>query len=214
MTFASIERGPVGKAQLPPDDLQTKNLLIDIIAPQTPTFRIHLSNRSALFFGPLTGQPPTNRFDSDSGAFGVLYLGASFNAAFIETLVRNPKRRMISYEDIKQRSLSVVIANRSMRMVKLYGQGLSYHGTDNSISTGPYEPCGKWADALWQHPDKPDGIAYHSSHDSKELCYALFQRTDFELIVTDQCLLTERIVEIAALLNRYGKSLSLPLMKL
>lgn len=35
---------------------------------------------------PLTGTrpPPTNRFDSRAGAFGVLYAGAQFEGAFVD----------------------------------------------------------------------------------------------------------------------------------
>ncbi|MGO4843302.1 RES family NAD+ phosphorylase, partial [Rhizobiaceae sp. 2RAB30] len=61
-------------------------------------------------------------------------------------------------------------------MVIMHGAGLQSLGTDNSISTGPYGPCGAWADALWDHPDEPDGIAYLSRHDPAEVCYAVFER--------------------------------------
>ena len=36
-----------------------------------------------MFFGPGTGVPPTYRFDSASGAFGVLYIGLTLAGAVV-----------------------------------------------------------------------------------------------------------------------------------
>ncbi len=160
-----------------------------------------------MFFGPGPGAPPANRFDSGGGLFGVLYLGMSFEAAFAETIMRNPQRRMIRQSDLTTRSRCVVTANRAWRMVKLFDDGLAQVGTDNAISTGPYDPCGLWADALWRHRDLPDGIAYRSRHDSGQLCLAVFERPGLVFSAGASEALDRHSHEVAALLDRYGKSL-------
>jgi hypothetical protein len=140
--------------------------------------------------------------------FGVLYVGLSRAGALVETLLRNPQRLMVAAADIAERAATELTCNRALRVVRLYGLGLQTLGTDNAISTGPYEPCGLWSDALWDHPEQPDGIEYQSRHDSSELCLALFERNDMQLLVGRTKPLPSILKEIAALLDRYGKSLS------
>ena len=85
--------------------------------------------------------------------------------------------------EIADRAATELRCRRAIRVVKLYGAGLQAVGTDNAVSTGPYEPCGLWSDALWDHSDRPDGIAYQCRHGSNELCIAIFERPDMELEV-------------------------------
>jgi hypothetical protein len=115
---------------------------------------------------------------------------------------------MVATTEIADRAATELTCRCEVRVVKLYGAGLQTVGTDNAISTGPYEPRGLWSDALWSHSDCPDGIAYQSRHDSNELCIALFQRPALELEVKATRPLMSMLKEVAALLDRYGKSLS------
>jgi hypothetical protein len=162
--------------------------------------RIHRASLAPVFFGPGPGMPPTYRFDSASSRFGVLYV--------TETLLRSPQRLMVAASDITDRAATELACRRDLRVVKLYGSGLQAVGTDNAVSTGPYGPCGLWSDALWDHPDQPDGIAYQSRHDSNELCLALFSRLNLILDITLTKPLPALLHEIAALLEAYGKSLA------
>jgi hypothetical protein len=143
-----------------------------------------------------------------SGRFGVLYVGLSRAGAVAETLLRNPQRLMVATSQIMDRTATELACLRELRVVKLYGSGLQAVGTDNAISTGPYDPCGLWSDALWDHPDQPDGIAYQSRHDSNEICLALFERPDMTFDIRSMSRLTAMLHEVAALLDAYGKSLS------
>jgi hypothetical protein len=176
----------------------------------TVLHRIHRAALGPVFFGPGPGNPPTYRFDSASSRFGVLYVGLSRAGAVAETLLRNPQRLMVSTSEITSRAATELNCRRELRIVKLYGSGLQAVGTDNSISTGPYGPCGLWADALWDHPDQPDGIAYQSRHDSNEICLALFERPGMTLDIRSTRPLTAMSREIAAFLDAHGKSLSPP----
>jgi hypothetical protein len=170
--------------------------------------RIHRASLAPVFFGPGPGMPPTYRFDSASSRFGVLYVGLNRAGAVTETLLRNPQRLMVAASDITDRAATELAYRRDLRVVKLYGSGLQAVGTDNAISTGPYGPCGLWSDALWDHPDHPDGIAYQSRHDSNEICLALFERPDLTFDIRSTRPLTAMLHEVAALLDAYGKSLS------
>jgi hypothetical protein len=162
-----------------------------------------------IFFGPGQGNPATHRFDNMSGQFGVLHVGFGVEAAVVETLLRNPQRRIVSEADLKARALTELSCRRELRVVRLYGSGLQQVGTDDRISTGPYDPCGLWSDALWDHPEQPDGITYRSRHDPDELCLALFERPGLTFDARPAVPLTDSLLSrIAAVLDRYGKSVS------
>jgi hypothetical protein len=183
-------------------------LPVDVLPLGTVLHRIHRISLGPVFLGPGPGIAPTYRFDSASGRFGVLYVGLSRAGAAAETLLRNPQRLMISTPEIADRAATELACPRELRVVKLYGPGLQTVGTDNAISTGPYEPCGLWSDALWDHPDRPDGIAYQSRHDSNEICFALFERPGMMFDIRSTKPLTAILREVAALLDTYDKSLS------
>ncbi|MBL0406255.1 RES family NAD+ phosphorylase [Microvirga aerilata] len=200
-------RGPTGAAP-PPAWLRRTRLPIDVLPAGTVLHRIHRTSLGPLFFGPGPGIPPTHRFDSATGRFGVLYVGLSRAGAVAETLLRNPQRLMVATSEFMDRAATELVCRRDLRVVKLYGAGLQAVGTDNAISTGPYEPCGLWSDALWDHPNQPDGIAYQSRHDSNELCLAFLERPDMTFAIQSTKPLTGLLHEIAALLDAYGKSLS------
>jgi hypothetical protein len=183
-------------------------LPIDEIQAGQVLHRVHRSSLDSICYGPGPSVPPTNRFDSASGRFGVLYAGLTLRGALAETLVRNPQRLMVAMTDIVGRSVSGLVSDRPLRIVRLYGSGLQTVGTDNSTSTGPYEPCGLWSDALRDHPDRPDGIAYQSRHDSSEICLAIFDRTDVRLKAQGIRTLSSMLGDVAAVLDSYGKSVS------
>jgi hypothetical protein len=208
--------GPSGAASLPPAWLASRALPIVRIEAGTELFRVHQSANSPIFFGPATDpaigvrQPPTYRFDSLTGAFGVLYVGEAFEGAFVETVLRNPQRRFVSENYVSLRSVSRLTCRRELRLVNLHGRGLSRFGVTNAISTGPYEPCWAWSDYLWSHRDQPDGIAYASRHDPQQICYALFERPDLKFTTTDPGSFAGMLPTIKALLRGYGKILTRP----
>jgi len=205
-------RGPTGEARLPPDWLPNAILPVSELPAGSALVRVHHRTRSPIFFSPGGKQPPAGRFDSATGGFGVLYLTFSFEGAFAETVLRNPARRLVSLGEIAGRSLAVLALSRAVRLVRMHGAGLQALGVDNAITTGPYEPCGFWADALFAHPDRPDGIAYASRHDPDQLCVALFSRPDIAITFAGGSVpLAEILPEVAAVLRRYGKGLDDPM---
>jgi hypothetical protein len=203
-------RGPSGAAPPPPEWLASATLPVHVVASGTALYRAHRSMHDPVFFGPGPGNPPTFRFDSLSGKFGVLYVGLGMAGALVETLLRNPARRMVDYTDIASRSVTLIHSGRDLSLVRLHGTGLQQLGCDNAISTGPYENCGAWADALWAHGSKPDGIAYQSRHDPGEICVALFERPDLALVPEPSTDLLDVLPTVANVLSSYGKSICIP----
>jgi hypothetical protein len=167
--------------------------------------RIHRRGLEPLFFGPGAGKRATYRFDSPSGRFGVLYAALDFDAALVETLLRNPSHRFVDGDDIVSRSHCKLSLSMPLRVVPVYGEYLQQLGTDNSISTGPYDACGLWADALWTHKDAPDGIAYQSRHVSDRICLAIFERAAPKLTV----MVSEplKIAGVKRILTGFGKEI-------
>ena len=204
-------RGPSGTALPPPDWLNTAPLPIVVIPAGQVLHRVHRTQHSPVFFGPGDGVAPTYRFDSATSRFSVLYVGTALDGALAETILRNPQRLMVAMSEITSRSTTMLTCDRDLRVVAMHGQGLQALGTDNAISTGPYEPCGLWADALWDHPDRPDGIAYRSRHDPHEVCLALFERKPVGFTINRTRPLSTILNEVAAILDRYGKSIAPPM---
>ena len=92
--------GPSGTARDPPAWLATATLPPLVIPAATKLHRVHQVVHDPIFFGPAinptTGMrgPPTYRFDSASGTFGVFYCAAEMEGAFVETVMRNPQTRL------------------------------------------------------------------------------------------------------------------------
>jgi hypothetical protein len=204
-------QGPSGAAPPPPGWLRDIRLPLLTISPEAePLFRIHRNEHAPVFFGPGVGRPSAGRFDPASRRFGVLYAGLSLDAAIAETLLRNPQRRLVAFQEIAARSLSRLRPATPLRLARLQGPHLQQLGTDAAIATGPYDPCGLWSDALFDHPDAPDGIAYASRHNPDELCAALFQRASAQPVlgVVSTVPLPLLGTEVALVLRRHGKGLA------
>ena len=159
----------------PPRDLHTQAL--PVVEQPGPWFRIHQARYGAIYFG----RSGDNRFDDPVGEFGVLYAGVDLHAAFIETLgqVIPPRRGgpvRVSEGDLMVRRLSLVVAGRPLRLVKVCGGG-GLRLTDGRLCTGNHGPAQRWSRALVEHPQTFEGILYYARHDLDRLSVALFDRT-------------------------------------
>jgi len=213
MSRGGPRRGPGGAAPLPPAWRSKANLPISTVPAGTTLHRVHLKIHDAVFFAPGRNaagsrEPPLYRFDSASGRFGVLYAAKDLAGALVETLLRNPQRHSVPLTKMVERSATELECTRNLRFVQLHGAGLQQVGADNSISTGPYDPCGHWADALWDHQDCPDGVEYLSRHDPDRVCWAVFERPALTFGKRATTELQSRLSEVAAVLQKYGKSVS------
>lgn len=173
---------------LPPTDLSSRRLPISTLKAGTTLFRSHSVDKGPIWFGPGPGRPPEYRFDAPGGEYGVCYVGRRDMAAFVETYFRDLPVRAISRADLKLRTISSLTLTRSVRVVRLYGPGLVKTGATTAVGgaklivpTGfagqPYAHSQAWSLAFHDHPSRPDGLQYRSSHDDQLMCVALFDHS-------------------------------------
>ena len=204
---AGNRSGPSGNGLLPPPWLRKEHLPIVTYVSGKPWLRCHKKIEEPVFFGPAAGMPPRHRFDAPAGEYQVLYIGVDYEAAFIETLLRNPERRIVDKIDLEIRNMAVLRNDAPLKLVEAHGAGLSKIGATVALSTGHYDTSRRWSLALWQHPDRPDGLIYSSRHDPDYLCAAIFKRSHatFSVDHTDPLLADER--RVRDLLAAHGKSI-------
>jgi RES domain len=160
---------------LPPSDLDSRLLTIQPFAEESILFRIHKTDRHPIFFG----RSLPHRFDAPI-SYGVLYAGIDEHVALRETIFRGELENMILDRNqlsgrTAQQSISRLVANRVLKLVKAYDDGLSEIGATDSISREDERSyTQKWSLALWKHPDLVDGIMYRSRLDRSRFCVALY----------------------------------------
>ena len=173
------------------------------LAPGRMLWRLHRLEHSALHFSRHAG-----RFDDPEGRFGVLSAALEFAAAFAETLIRNPARRLVGWPEIAARAVSGLRVTAPLALVDLRGAGLSRLGLDASVLAGPYPPCGELARGWHGHRQVPAGIAWRSRFDPSLTCIAIFDRAAGALAPEPPAPLRRMEHEVAAVLDRYGKALA------
>jgi RES domain len=160
---------------LPPSDLDNRSLPISHFAEGKILFRIHETDYHPVFFG----RSLPHRFDAPV-SYGVLYAGIDKHVALRETIFRDRLENLMLDRNqlsgrIAQHSISDLVANRALKLVKAYDDDLLLIGATNSISREDERSyTQKWSRALWQHPDFVDGIIYRSHLDENRLCVALY----------------------------------------
>ena len=141
-------------------------------------FRSHPAGREPLFFG----RSQRNRFDAPDGSFGTLYLGQDEHCVFVETFGHSTGAAdLVTLAALEARELSRIEPKRRLRLVDLSGPGLARLRADARLCTGSIFVAQRWALALAQHPERPDGIYYRSRHDPERFCAAVFDRASHDL---------------------------------
>jgi hypothetical protein len=117
-----------------------------------------------------------NRFDSPFAPLGVYYTGQDFETALVEVFGdRWMTTRKLNRADLAPYTVHRIELKEPREVVNLTGKGLSRIGTDaNLCASYDYAVTRKWAIAFMCHPQKPQGIVYHSRHNPRKLNYALF----------------------------------------
>jgi len=192
----------------PPSEPLEGTLPITTVAPESKWWRIHRTEQRPVFFGRAPDRPPTYRFDSPGGEYRILYLGQSLSAAFVETLLRNPRIPFIERSELEARSVAILTNQHPLKLVDFRGGGLSQIGVDNRLTTGSYEVAGRWALALWRHTESPDGILYRSKHNPNHICAAIFDRSRCEFAVAMTTPLMDTPHHWAPILATHGKGIA------
>jgi len=179
-------------------------LPIDTVPQARVWYRVHRAAHGPVHFGPRN--PPGNRYDDPACVFGTLYVGETLEVAFVETMLRNPKLRMVALTEVAAKRWATIQASRDLRLVDFCGPGLSAVGTTGVVNTGSYRVSQAWAAALHGHPNAPDGILYLSRHNPSLRCAAIFDRSN--LTVTASASAAFDPAWLAATLKAYGKVLT------
>lgn len=150
-------------------------------------WRVHRAARPAEWFGPAPGEPPSNRFDAPRGEYRICYFGDSPEVSFAETLIRQPRSRLIQRRQLEERCVSRIPLRRDLRLACFHGPGLVRLEVGADVAHGqPYDRCQEIGAMLWAHRDLLDGIEYRSRWDNDRLCVALFDRAADALDVPDR----------------------------
>lgn len=100
--------------------------------------------------------------------FGVLYLGASLNVCFIETILRDQRDGVvgdfpIDESELRTRRFAAIRVDSPLSLVDLRGNGPLHMGVPSDVARRQHQGLARhWSLAFYQHPDVPDGIVYPS----------------------------------------------------
>lgn len=157
---------------LPSDDFSER--IVPTSKYSQPWYRLNPEGFDSAIYFDRSGR---GRFDSPQASYGILYAAQNQRGAFIETFGRTLGIRTVSGAALQQRNLFTITSDRPLVIVDVWGVNLTKLGVDARLSSGSYEVSRAWALAIYNHPQKVDGICYHSRHDDTEICCGLFDRT-------------------------------------
>jgi hypothetical protein len=179
------------------------------IATGTTLYRTHSPRRSALYFGPEPGTPPTHRFHAPDGSYRTCFIGLSEEAAFAEGVLHGPvPTAIISPSTLNARSIAELRVLDTIRALPLYGRHLMKLGATATVTHGDdYATSQAWGKAIHAHPQALDGIVYTSRHDDTTFSLALFDRAAHKLAEGDSHPLSTTDLRTLLLLDHYGLGL-------
>jgi RES domain len=154
---------------LPPADFQDREL--PTISSQGIWYRLNAKEFASSLYFDKSGK---GRFDSPAQGYGILYVGEDVYASWIECYGRSHGARGVSEVALKQRDLYGISSQRVLVFADITGNGLVKLGADARLSSGAYAVARKWAQAIYEHPQKVDGLRYRSRHDDARYCYGIF----------------------------------------
>jgi RES domain len=160
----------------PPKNFQARGL--PTISSQGTWYRLNAKEFSSSLYFDRTGK---GRFDSPAQGYGILYVGEDVYASWIECYGRSHGARGVSETTLRQRDLYEIESQRPLIFADVTGSGLVKLGADARLSSGAYTTARQWAQAIYDHPQKVDGIRYRSRHDDARYCYGIFDRCAKEL---------------------------------
>lgn len=179
----------------------------EVLEQGSSVVRIHLRTNDPIWFGPKAGFPPAYRFDATGGQYRVMYAAEALDGAFVETILHGrTKDRIIARDYVHLRAWTVLTTQRRLRLMKLYDEGLFWHGTDASVSAvDTYAEPRRIALTAFEEDAELDGLVYRARHDNGELCFALFDRVQAaDLMPGAAAPFADRQTELDGLMAKYG----------
>lgn len=192
---------PKTRSKAPPADFSRKKL--PLIRMDNQLWRIHRRVHGPLFFG----KTKKNRFDDprgDKGAFGTLYAGLDAGCAFIECF-GDSAGNVVSRRSLQNRSISKLAILRELNLVDITAEGAAWLGAAGEITAGEHALSQLWSQALYRHPQAPDGLYYRARHDQSRISVAIYSRaeTAISVVSTIDLLDLSFASELGTILNLY-----------
>lgn len=186
---------------LPPDNFNQREL--PCITIQSPLLRLNRAGHgSSLHFD----RSSNGRFDGHDQGYGLLYVGDKYST-FIECFGRTFDGA-VTITALRNRNLFEIKSDRPLVLADVTGSGLVKMGIDARISSGDYEYCRTWGQAIWEHPQAVDGIRYRSRHDDSVYSMGLFDRVRDHLTEENLGnLFDEHTALLDEILEHYGYAL-------
>lgn len=162
-----------GTAPMPPADLPSRSLPLEVFSAGRLLHRIHTAGFGPIYFDKTT----KGRFNAPDCSYGVLYVACNAWGAVAESLLRNVGETSVSESFVTSKAYARLRLTRDLRAVQLRGPGQHTLGVTSAVSSVfPYDVPQAWSKALYDHLDQPDAIVYRSRHNDDELCLAIFDR--------------------------------------
>lgn len=156
-------------APLPPDDLAGRRPRLVRLKKGSVLHRFYTAGYEPLFFD----LSRLGRLNSPDGSYGVLYAAREAYGAFAEAFLRQPGRTLIDAGLLRRKAYIRLEIMTDLNLIRLAGPSLAILGATAEVVHGglPYDAPQAWSKALFEHPLRPDGIAYYARHDDGAFCY-------------------------------------------
>lgn len=201
---------------LPPASFDRQSLTLWTVAPGEAFFRCYPSEHH----DPLGRVPGPSRFgdpdwEKDTGKpYAVFYLGASFEVAVLEAVVRDTGLGVegdaipIDEAEFERRTIAEITVDKALRLVDLRGGGpVAMRIPTDAVRAQDHALGMAWSAAIHRHPATVDGIAFPSRLNG-QTNLAVFERAIPKLGPRTSKPLMEHEADLAALLDTYRIALT------
>ena len=121
------------------------------------------------------GRSGLNRWDSPDKSYGVFYAAESWQGAFMESVLHDPKAKTVLESDLAKRSIALITTSVDLRVVDL-SDVKTLRGLEitESESQGAYSESQAISKAIYSAGWDVHAIRYASRLDPGQSCLALF----------------------------------------
>ena len=165
-----------------PPDSRTLNPLIHEWEPGRPIVRCHAVEFGATEFNRTASKGRFRPIRNKGRILGTIYAAEDDAGAIAESVFRpvpvQATVKRVSRARLVPVLLSTLVANRTLRLASLHGNGLRRLGATRAqlidSEADQYPALQAWGQALHDCPLAPDGIVWHSRHYDDSYAFILF----------------------------------------
>ena len=147
-----------------------------------PWFRVHQTTKGPIYFG----RGGLNRWDCPDKSYGVMYAAESWQGAFMESVLHDPKTKILLESELAKRSIAAISTSLDLRLIDLSaGETLRTLEITETETQGTYGESQAISKAVYSAGWKVHGIRYASRLDPALRCLALFDFPSAQILVRD-----------------------------